>query len=298
MIAMVDNMKFLIWLAVLPSLIIGILIYKADRMEKEPKKELLKAFLFGVLSVVLTLIISSVFSIIDANINSDDFFNVFIYSFFGIALIEEFSKWICSWMFLRKNKNFDYLFDGIVYVTFVSLGFATVENILYTVSGGIFTGIIRAITTVPAHAFFGIASGYYLSLAKKNRITNNNLLKNRYLFLSIFIPFILHVLTTIMQFIQTTSIGNLFGTFYYLTKNIWALAFLHGFYDFCLLTENEILFLVYILFVIILYSVSISRVKKMMKLEERFVNNKKLYCSNCGMRVDTPYCSNCGKKID
>lgn len=263
MIAMVDNMKFLIWLAVLPSLIIGILIYKADRMEKEPKKELLKAFLFGVLSVVLTLIISSVFSITDANINSDDFFNVFIYSFFGIALIEEFSKWICSWMFLRKNKNFDYLFDGIVYVTFVSLGFATVENILYTVSGGIFTGIIRAITTVPAHAFFGIASGYYLSLAKKNRITNNNLLKNRYLFLSVFIPFILH-----------------------------------GFYDFCLLTENEILFLVYILFVIILYSVSISRVKKMMKMEERFVNNKKLYCSNCGMRVDTPYCSNCGKKID
>ena len=78
MIAMVDNMKFLIWLAVLPSLIIGILIYKADRMEKEPKKELLKAFLFGVLSVVLTLIISSVFSITDANINSDDFFNVFI----------------------------------------------------------------------------------------------------------------------------------------------------------------------------------------------------------------------------
>lgn len=46
-------------------------------------------------------------------------------------------------------------------------------------------------------------------------------------------------LTTITQFIQTTSIGILFGTLYYLTRNIWALAFLHGFYDFSVLL-NEV----------------------------------------------------------
>lgn len=263
MMAMVNNMKYLIWLAVLPSLIIGILIYRADKIEKEPKSELVKAFLMGVLSVCFTLIISYIFKIPDIKLDISNFINVFIYSFFGIALIEEFSKWICSYLFLRKNKNFDYLFDGIVYITFVSLGFATIENILYTISGGIFTGLIRAITTVPAHAFFGIASGYYFSLTKKNKISNQQELKTRYLFLSIFIPFILH-----------------------------------GFYDFCLLTQNEILFLVYILFVIALYCISINRVKKMMKMEERFVGGKKLYCSNCGMKVDTLYCPNCGKKMD
>ena len=113
------------------------------------------------------------------------------------------------------------------------------------------------------HAIFGIASGYYFSLAKKNKISNQQELKTRYLFLSIFIPFILH-----------------------------------GFYDFCLLTQNEILFLVYIVFVIALYCISINKVKKMMKMEERFVGGKKLYCSNCGMKVDTLYCPNCGKKMD
>ena len=51
-------MKFLIWLAVLPSIIIGILIYKADRVEQEPKKELIKASLMGILSVVITVLIS------------------------------------------------------------------------------------------------------------------------------------------------------------------------------------------------------------------------------------------------
>lgn len=40
---------------------------------------------------------------------------------------------------------------------------------------------------------------------------------------------------TLMQIIQTFAIGLLFGAVYYLSKNIWALAFLHGFYDFAIL---------------------------------------------------------------
>lgn len=43
------------------------------------------------------------------------------------------------------------------------------------------------------------------------------------------------LLSTIMQFIQSMSIGILFATSYYLSKNIWALIFLHSFYDFSLL---------------------------------------------------------------
>lgn len=228
-------MKFLICLALLPSIIIGALVYIADCREKEPKKELVKAFLMGILSIVFTLILSALFRINDIELDNKSFLNTMLYSFLGIALIEEFSKWLCSCLFLRKNKNFDYMFDGIVYTTFVSLGFATVENILYTISGGISVGIIRAITTVPAHAFFGITSGYYLSLYKKNKVLKRKKIKNKYLFLSLFVPFIFH-----------------------------------GFYDFCLFTQNEILFLIYIVFVVILYYISIYRVKNMMKIEDEF----------------------------
>lgn len=235
MITMVNSMKLLILLAILPSLIIGLIIYKVDYREKEPKKELFKAFLMGFLSIILTLVISAIFNINNIKLNNDRILNIIIYSFFGIAFIEEFSKWLCSCLFLKKNKNFDYMFDGIVYTTFVSLGFATIENILYTISGGFITGIIRAITTVPAHAFFGIASGYYLSQAKKNKIINNKNKQYSYLFLSLFVPFVSH-----------------------------------GFYDFCLFTQNEILFLVYIAFEVSLYFISIYRVKKMIEMETRF----------------------------
>ena len=48
------------------------------------------------------------------------------------------------------------------------MGFAAVENILYVVPGGIGTGIVRALISVPGHFLFGVILGYYLSLAKFN----------------------------------------------------------------------------------------------------------------------------------
>lgn len=46
------------------------------------------------------------------------------------------------------------------------------------------------------------------------------------------------VFTTIMQIIQATAIGMLFGGIYFRTKNIWAVVFLHGFYDFCVFLSS------------------------------------------------------------
>ena len=46
------------------------------------------------------------------------------------------------------------------------------------------------------------------------------------------------LLTTMMQFVQTTAIGILFGTVYYKTRNIWAMIFLHSFYDFSVLLSE------------------------------------------------------------
>ncbi len=51
------------------------------------------------------------------------------------------------------------------------------------------------------------------------------------------------LLTTMMQFVQTTAIGILFGTIYYKTKNIWALVFLHSFYDLAVFLSSSNLIL-------------------------------------------------------
>lgn len=46
------------------------------------------------------------------------------------------------------------------------------------------------------------------------------------------------LLTTMMQFVQTTAIGILFGMVYYKTRNVWAMIFLHSFYDFSVLLSE------------------------------------------------------------
>lgn len=232
-------MEFLILLAILPGLIICILIYNQDKKEREPKRELLKAFLLGVLAVILTLLVSYICKIPLMEIDRKDWISLCLYTFLGISLIEEFSKWICSYLFLKQNKNYDYLFDGIVYTTFISIGFATIENILYTVNGGIFTGIVRAITTVPAHAFFGVISGYYFSMSKLAKIRIANKKWKKYFVFSLAFPVLLH-----------------------------------GFYDFCLLTQNIVFFFVYLIFMVLLYSVSIYRMKELKEIDEPFINEK------------------------
>ena len=56
--------------------------------------------------------------------------------------------------------------DGIVYATAASLGFATIENILYVLDGGLAVGIVRAIASVPGHVVFACIWGFALGTAK------------------------------------------------------------------------------------------------------------------------------------
>jgi RsiW-degrading membrane proteinase PrsW (M82 family) len=82
------------------------------------------------------------------------------------AFTEELFKLLALYLLIWRNRHFNEKFDGIVYATFISLGFAGVENILYVTDGGMTVGITRAFTAVPAHALFGIVMGYQFGLAK------------------------------------------------------------------------------------------------------------------------------------
>ena len=158
-------MLVLLILALAPGIAIGLFIYFKDKHEKEPIKLLFKSFLFGILSIFITLIISSIigeFITIDENNISEQA----IHAFLIVALVEEFSKFIFVRGVLYRNKNFNEPFDGIVYAVMVSMGFATFENIFYVMEGGIGVAIFRIFTAVPAHATFAILMGYYLGKAK------------------------------------------------------------------------------------------------------------------------------------
>jgi len=223
-------MDLLILITLLPSYVLGKYIYKKDKVEKEPLMLLLILFLSGVVAVLMSIAMSyltkSNFPIL--NSKSMDFKTIFIQNFLGIALVEEFFKWFFLNIIAWRNKNFNFLFDGIVYGVFVALGFATLENILYVfnVSTEFSTAILRALLSVPGHCFFGVFMGYYFGLARMAKNNNRDW-------------FIFYVMSLLIPII------------------------LHGIFDFCLSWDKMIYIFVFAGFVSILYLVSFLRIRRL-----------------------------------
>ena len=180
-------------LAVIPSIVLLVYIYKKDKREKEPMPLLMSCFLFGILIIAPVLVMETVLSVIEDSLFTPG--SVFYAAFDGIivaALSEELFKYLALKFKTWKSKEFNCTFDGIVYAVFVSLGFATVENINYVADGGISSAIGRMFTAVPSHACDAVFMGYFYSKAKKASLENNTKLEKKYKKLALFVPIMVH----------------------------------------------------------------------------------------------------------
>lgn len=102
---------------------------------------------------------------------SGNLFQLAIYAFLGVALIEEGIKFLMMRWAIWRLPAFDEPLDGIIYSVMISMGFAVTENVLYVFNSDTYgiayrTVLIRAFTAVPAHATFAILMGFFLGLAK------------------------------------------------------------------------------------------------------------------------------------
>jgi protease PrsW len=159
------NIVELFGIALAPGVAIMLYIYLKDKHEREPLVLLMISFIYGIFSTLITLSLSIPLEIL-VTVSADDLVGQFYAAFFKVALVEEFSKFIFVRFILFPNKNFNEPFDGIVYAVMVSMGFATLENMIYVYRFGFETGILRMFTAVPAHATFGVMMGYFLGRAK------------------------------------------------------------------------------------------------------------------------------------
>jgi len=172
--------------SVAPALFIMYLIYSKD-LQKEPKPMLLKAFFGGVLSIFIALLFAIPLSEFESSVPSG-MARSFYTSFFCAGIPEEFGKWIIFYWLIKKAKDFDQYYDGILYAIFISMGFALVENVLYVMKGGMGVAIIRAILAVPGHMLFAVPMGYYLSISKFEPANE----AKKHIALSLIIPMLLH----------------------------------------------------------------------------------------------------------
>lgn len=254
----------LLLLAALPVIIILFFVYFKDK-NKEPMALLIKLFVSGFASCILTLILSEIMGMflpfMKGSLASKSFIGILLYAFVGVAAVEELSKWVMTFIVGYNNREFDEMYDGIVYAIFVSLGFAFIENIIYVIqTSSVNTALLRAVSAVPSHACDAIFMGYYLSIAKVYALKKNKDKEKKNILLSIAIP-----------------------------------AVLHGIYDFCLMSGYKVLVVIFIVFVIFLYIESILKLKKLSDVKKK-IKYKNKFCHVCGKVVTGEFCSKCGTR--
>jgi RsiW-degrading membrane proteinase PrsW (M82 family) len=187
-----------ILLALLPTLLLLLFFYFRDKYEKEPLYILRRAFIYGVLIIVPVLIIEWVLSSLPVN---GAFYDAFIVA----AFTEESIKFCAVFLLLYHSKEFNEQYDGIIYSVYLSLGFATVENIFYVIEGGTSVAVLRLFTAVPAHALFGTFMGYYLGKYKFSPQKKPKLILS-----ALFVPILFHGLYNFLIMSKFTLLLLLF----------------------------------------------------------------------------------------
>ena len=190
----------LIVLAIAPVATIILWIYLKDKYDKEPIRILTKFFILGIFVSILALYSENI--LIKINIFTGKMY-FFYMSFIVAGLVEEGLKSLVLIPNLLKEKNFNERLDGIIYSVFLSLGFATIENIIYILfedpTSAFEVGVIRSIISVPAHMMFAVIMGYYIS---KYKFTKSKPRKIRSLILAIILPILLHGVFDFILMIQ------------------------------------------------------------------------------------------------
>ena len=157
----------------LPAILLILYVRYRDKLHPEPWSKIAKGVFYGVLSIIVSSLISLIWEPLPYLMGFGWLYNTPIVrgiftSFYNAAIPEETAKLFMLWLLLRKNKEFNQNIDGIVYAVCIAMGFAGFENIMYIFKeeeGPWQTvAILRALFAVPGHYIFGVLMGFFYSI--------------------------------------------------------------------------------------------------------------------------------------
>ena len=222
--------------AVIPAIVLLVKIYKADKLDKEPLGILIALVFWGAVSTTLAVFTEEVGTgILDTLWPEDSLLYRVLMYFVVVGLSEEGFKYLLLKRHTWRSAAFNCQFDGVVYATAVSLGFALWENIGYVAMYGMGTALVRAVTAVPGHACLGVFMGAFYGMAKRYSNYGCEAQSKRCRHLAVLLPTVLH-----------------------------------GFYDFIATSESRFSEWAFLLFVIVLFLIT-SRMVKNLSREDRYI---------------------------
>ena len=133
----------------------------------EPKRLIALTFFLGMLSTIPAGILNTIFlddSVLDATANLASMASGML---FVVGPVEETSKFFAVYWVAYRSLYFDEPSDGLVYAAAASLGFASLENLMYILGFGPAVMLGRAPLSTVAHVIFG--SFWGLALGRRTQ---------------------------------------------------------------------------------------------------------------------------------
>ncbi len=174
---------FYIILGLTPS-IVWLLFYLRKDVHPEPKKQVIRIFLWGIIIAFVVIWIELALAWFSSQVPIkilSSLFSIFI----GVALVEEYFKYLVVKVKIIRQAEFDEPMDAMIYMIIAGLGFAALENILIIVpipqflslsssyaplstEGAITVTFIRFISATLLHALCSGTLGYFIALSFYN----------------------------------------------------------------------------------------------------------------------------------
>ena len=144
--------------------------YGKYRCLPEPRRYLAAAFVLGAGSFYLGISMYWLLDFVDLRLDAYGLAEtnkpgLFVYSILVIGLIEELAKIIPFLLVVIHFKYFDTPMDGIIYASFIALGFALVENFYHVQYVTLYEAWARGFAGPMIHVVFASVWGYYIGRA-------------------------------------------------------------------------------------------------------------------------------------
>jgi RsiW-degrading membrane proteinase PrsW (M82 family) len=141
-----------------------------DRHLPEPATHLALAFALGVASFFLGMLMYRGLGVLGLRFDAYELARgnlpgLFLFAVLGIGVIEESVKLIPFLAVVLRFREFDEPIDGIVYASFIALGFAAVENFNYLQFLTTSAAYARGFAGPVVHIVFASIWGYYIGRA-------------------------------------------------------------------------------------------------------------------------------------
>jgi RsiW-degrading membrane proteinase PrsW (M82 family) len=158
----------LAWPVILPVLFWAFYHYHKDERQPEPVGHLLVAFLLGVGSFYLAGFMYEALGLVGLRFDAFELaetnpLGLFVYAVLAIGSIEETAKMIPFLLVVIRFKEFNEPVDGVIYGSFIALGFAMLENVQYMHALNTYEAMARGFAGPVVHivAFTAILHGLY-----------------------------------------------------------------------------------------------------------------------------------------